>query len=35
VVGETIALVRANSRWEHAGHPSFDGEVEPCINAEA
>ncbi len=21
-----------NSRWEHAGQPFFDGEVEPCIN---
>jgi hypothetical protein len=31
-VSETIALVRENSRWEHAGQPFFDGEVEPCIN---
>lgn len=29
---ETIALVRENCRWEHAGQPFFDGEVEPCIN---
>ena len=32
VVRETIALVRENCRWEHAGQPFFDGEVEPCIN---
>jgi hypothetical protein len=31
-VRETIALVGANSRWEHAGQPFFAGEVEPCIN---
>jgi hypothetical protein len=31
-VRETIELVRKNSRWEHAGQPFFDGEVEPCIN---
>src|SRR5207253_562126 len=29
---ETVALVRENSRWEHAGQPFFAGEVEPCIN---
>ena len=29
---ETIALVRGNCRWEHAGQPFFVGEVEPCIN---
>ncbi len=29
---ETIALVRENSRWEHAEQPFFVGEVEPCIN---
>src|SRR5262245_57065480 len=27
-----IELVQANARWEHAGQPFFDGEVEPCIN---
>ncbi|MEQ4208491.1 hypothetical protein [Actinopolymorpha sp. B9G3] len=27
-----VALVRENSRWEHAGQPFFSGEVEPCIN---
>jgi hypothetical protein len=27
-----VALVRANSRWDYAGEPFFDGEVEPCIN---
>jgi hypothetical protein len=31
-VRETVDLVRANCRWEHAGQPFFDGEVEPCIN---
>lgn len=31
-VGEAIDLVRDNCRWEHAGQPFFDGEVEPCIN---
>ena len=30
-----IALVRANSRWEHEGEAYFDGEVEPCINGQA
>jgi hypothetical protein len=30
-----IDLVRANSRWEHAGQPFFEGEVEPCINGLA
>ncbi len=29
---ETIALVAANCRWEHAGQRFFAGEVEPCIN---
>jgi hypothetical protein len=31
-VREALALVRENSRWEHAGQPFFAGEVEPCIN---
>ena len=30
-----IALVREKSRWEHAGQPFFEGEVEPCINGTA
>ena len=30
--GETISLVAANCRWEHAGQRFFDGEVEACIN---
>lgn len=34
-VREAIALVRDNCRWEHAGQPFFDGEVEPCINGRA
>jgi hypothetical protein len=25
-------MVRDGCRWEHAGQPFFDGEVEPCIN---
>jgi hypothetical protein len=29
---ETMALVRANCRWEHAGQSFFSGEVEECIN---
>jgi hypothetical protein len=28
----SVAMVRENSRWEHAGQRFFDGEVEPCIN---
>ncbi len=32
VVREMAALVGENCRWEHAGQPFFDGEVEPCIN---
>ena len=31
-VRRSIALVRENGRWEHAGQPFFQGEVEPCIN---
>jgi hypothetical protein len=31
-ITETIALVRENCKWEHAGQRFFDGEVEPCIN---
>ena len=30
-----VALVREHSRWEHAGQPFFEGEVEPCINGRA
>ncbi|HEX7105783.1 MAG TPA: squalene cyclase [Acidothermaceae bacterium] len=29
---ETIALIRDNCKWEYAGEPFFEGEVEPCIN---
>jgi hypothetical protein len=29
---ETMALIRDNCRWEHAGQPFFSGEVEECIN---
>ena len=31
-IRDAIAAVRQNCRWEHAGQPFFDGEVEPCIN---
>jgi hypothetical protein len=31
-VRRAVALVREHCRWEHAGQPFFDGEVEPCIN---
>jgi hypothetical protein len=27
-----VALVAEHGRWEHAGQPYFEGEVEPCIN---
>jgi hypothetical protein len=27
-----VALIGANSRWDHAGQPYWGGEVEPCIN---
>jgi hypothetical protein len=27
-----VELIRANSRWEHAGEQYWDGEVEECIN---
>ena len=30
-----VALVREHSRWDHAGQPFFEGEVEPCINGRA
>lgn len=30
-----IERVRTQVRWEHAGEPYFDGEVEPCINGAA
>ncbi len=31
-VRRAVAGVRDGCRWEHAGQPFFDGEVEPCIN---
>jgi hypothetical protein len=31
-VRAAVELVRENCRWEHAGQPFFEGEVEPCIN---
>ena len=31
-VRRAVARVREHCRWEHAGQPFFDGEVEPCIN---
>ena len=30
-----VARVREGVRWDHAGEPYFDGEVEPCINGGA
>ena len=27
-----VDLIGANCRWEHAGQPYWEGEVEPCIN---
>jgi hypothetical protein len=31
-VSRAIQRVREGCRWEHAGQPFFEGEVEPCIN---
>jgi hypothetical protein len=31
-VRRAVEQVRDHGRWEHAGQPFFDGEVEPCIN---
>jgi hypothetical protein len=31
-VSRAVELVRNHCRWEHAGQPFFNGEVEPCIN---
>ena len=31
-VRRAITAVAAGCRWEHAGQPFFEGEVEPCIN---
>ena len=31
-VQAAVARVRDQVRWDHAGEPYFDGEVEPCIN---
>jgi len=31
-VRRAVDQVRDHCRWEHAGQPFFDGEVEPCIN---
>jgi hypothetical protein len=31
-VRKAVALIKENSRWEYAGEPFFEGEVEPCIN---
>jgi hypothetical protein len=28
----TVELIGANSRWDHAGQPYWEGEVEECIN---
>lgn len=29
---KSVALIGANSRWDHAGQPYWEGEVEECIN---
>jgi hypothetical protein len=34
-VRQAVTRVRDRCRWEHAGQPFFDGEVEPCINGRA
>lgn len=34
-VRAAVAAVRETSRWEYAGEPFFEGEVEPCINGGA
>jgi hypothetical protein len=31
-VRHAVARVKGGCRWEHAGQPFFNGEVEPCIN---
>lgn len=31
----TAELIGANSRWDHAGQPYWEGEVEECINGRA
>src|SRR5579864_1079085 len=31
-VQRAVEGVKHNCRWEHAGQPFFEGEVEPCIN---
>lgn len=31
-IRRAISLVKQNCRWEYAGEPFFEGEVEPCIN---
>src|SRR5437868_14742721 len=28
----TVELIGANSRWDHAGEPFWEGEVDECIN---
>ena len=30
-----VELIGQNARWEHAGQPYWDGEVEPCVNGQA
>src|SRR5262249_40488440 len=31
-VHQAVARTKHGCRWEHAGQPFFEGEVEPCIN---
>jgi len=30
----TVELIRKNCRWDHAGQPYWEGEVEECINGQ-
>jgi len=34
-VRHAVAQVEEHCRWEHAGQPFFEGEVEPCINGRS
>lgn len=34
-VNRMVELIDANCRWDHAGQPFWEGEVEPCINGRA
>lgn len=34
-VRRAVERIGQNARWEHAGQPYWEGEVEPCINGQA